>query len=163
MTMQRVVPIVIALIFTATACKPPDREAGPISDTDVASIRSLMDSYEKAVLAGDYDAAAALWAEDVVRMPPNAPVIEGRAAMLAEFEARTYVVKEFDHPIEEIDGRDGLAYARGSYSITVAIEGDPEFVSDRGKSLAILRKQEDGTWVFTIACWNSDLPPPQEG
>jgi len=134
------------------------QETGPLSNEDVAAIRHLIDSYEEAVLAGDYDAAAALWAEDVIRMPPNAPMIEGRAAMLDEFEARTYVVKAFKQAFEEIDGRGGLAYARGPYSITTTIPGHQEPVSDSGKSLAILRKQEDGSWVITIACWNSDLP-----
>ena len=163
MNMKRVLPIVIALALAAPACQLPSQEAGLLSEEDVAAIRELMDSYERAVLAGDHEAAAALWAEDVVRMPPNAPMIEGRAAMLEELEAREYVVREFDHPFQEIDGRDGLAYARGTYSIVISIPGNPEPVSDKGKSLAILRRQEDGSWVFAIACWNSDLPIPQEG
>ena len=140
--MQKALLAGIALALAATACHPGVQEAGPLSEDDVAAIRSLIDSYEQAVVAGDYDSAAALWAEDVIRMPPNAPMIEGRAAMLEEFEARAYVVKEFNQAFEEIDGRDGLAYARGSYSTTITIPGNPEFVSDSGKSLAILRKQE---------------------
>jgi ketosteroid isomerase-like protein len=76
--------------------------------------------------------------------------------------ARTYTVTQFNQELVEIDGRDGLAYARGPYSITITMPTNPEPVSDRGKSLAILRKQEDGSWVIMIACWNSDLPLPQE-
>ncbi len=155
-------PLVILMAFTL-GCRPAVQAASPLSEEDVAAIRSLIGSYEEAVLAGNHDAAATVWAEDVIRMPPNAPMIEGRAAMLEEFGARAYVVKEFNQAFEEIAGRDGLAYARGPYSITITIPGNPEPVSDSGKSLAILRKQENGPWVITIACWNSDLPLPQEG
>ena len=150
----------VAFALVSTACQPAAQQAGPLSEGDMVAIRSLIDSYEQAVLGEDYDAAAALWAEDVIRMPPNAPMIEGRAAMLEQFDARAYVVKEFSQAFEEIDGRDGLAYARGPYSITITIPGNPEPVSDSGKSLAILRKQEDGSWLIAIACWNSDLPLP---
>jgi len=160
---RNVLPILAVIAMMGTACQPPTQEAIGLSEGDVAAIRSLMDSYERAVLAGHYDAAAALWTEDVVRMPPNAPIIEGRAAMLEELSARTYVVKEFNLAFDEIDGRDGLVYARGPYSITITMPESPEPVSDNGKSLAILRKQKDGSWLIAIACWNSDLPLPQEG
>ena len=154
--------VVLVLALASTACQPPTQEAAGLSEEDVAAIRSLIDSYEQAVIAGDYQAAAAVWAEDVIRMPPNVPMIQGKAAMMEEFEARTYVVEEFDQAFEEIDGRDGLAYARGPYSITLAIPGYPEPVSDTGKSLAILRQQADGSWVMTIGIFNSDLPLPEE-
>jgi len=159
---RAVLPILAAIVMMNTACQPCAQRAVGLSEADVTAIRSLIDSYEQAILAGDYDAAVALWTEDVIRMHPNASTTEGRAAMLEEFEARTHVVKEFDHPFDEIDGRDGLAYARGPYTITVTIPGNPEPVSDSGKSLVILRKQEDGSWLMAIGCWNSDLPPTQE-
>jgi len=152
-----------AVLALALACQPAAQEASALSDEDIAAIRSLIDSYEQAVIAGDYQAAAAVWAEDVIRMPPNVPMIQGKAAMMEEFEARTYVVEEFDQAFEEIDGRDGLAYARGPYSITLAIPGYPEPVSDTGKSLVILRQQADGSWVMTIGIFNSDLPLPEMG
>jgi ketosteroid isomerase-like protein len=140
---------------------PTFQEADSLSEDDVAAIRSLIHSYEQAVLAGAYAAAAALWTEDVIRMPPHAPTIEGRAAMLEEYAAREYVVNEFSQAFEDIDGRDGLAYARGPYSITITMPGSPQPISDIGKSLAILRKQQDGSWLIAVACWNSDLPPPE--
>jgi uncharacterized protein (TIGR02246 family) len=162
MSKRRVLPILVAIVMMSAACQPCARKAVDLSKADVAAIRSLIDSYERAVLAGDYDAAAALWAEDVIRMPPNAPMIEGRVAMLEDLKARAYVVREFNQAFDEIDGRGGLAYARGSYSITITIPENPEPVSDSGKSLAILRKQKDGSWILTTACWNSDLPLPEE-
>jgi uncharacterized protein (TIGR02246 family) len=153
----------IALGLAATSCQPAVQETGQLTEADVAAIRSVVDTYEEAVLAGDYEKAAAVWAEDVIRMPPNAPIIEGRAAILEDYEARTYVVNEFNQAWEEIDGRDGLAYARGPYEITTTIPGNPEPVSDVGKALAILRRQEDGSWAMAIACWNSDLPLSEGG
>jgi ketosteroid isomerase-like protein len=163
MSVRSILLSVFALALAGIACQPPAQEAAQLSEEDVAAIRSLIDPYEQAVIAGDYQAAAVVWADDVIRMPPNAPMIQGKAAMMEEFETRTYTVEEFDQAFEEIDGRDGFAYARGPYSITYAIPGYTEPVSDTGKSLAILRKQVDGSWVMTIACWNSDLPLPEAG
>jgi ketosteroid isomerase-like protein len=154
--------VTVLLFVAASACRPAPKAGRGLSEADVAAIRSLMGSYEQAVLAGDGDAAVALWAEDVVRMPPNALVIAGRAAMLDELRARTYTVTQFEQSLQEIDGRNGVAYIRGPYSITVTLPGFPEPVVDTGKSLAILRKQPDGSWLITIACWNSDLPVANE-
>ncbi len=163
MSARTILLALLALAVATTACRPRAQEAAGLSDEDVAAILNLIYTYEQAVMAGDYQAAAAVWAEDVIRMPPNAPMIQGKAAMMEEFEARTYVVEEFNQAFEEIDGRNGLAYAGGPYSITYAMPGYPEPFSDTGKSLAILRKQADGSWVMTIACWNSDLPLPDQG
>jgi ketosteroid isomerase-like protein len=63
-----------------------------------------------------------------------------------------------------VDGRGDLAYARASYSATSEVPGIPEPVSDVGKVLAVLQKQDDGTWLLSAVIYNSDLPlPPAEG
>ncbi|NIN71979.1 MAG: hypothetical protein GTO46_08665 [Gemmatimonadetes bacterium] len=59
-----------------------------------------------------------------------------------------------------IEGRDGLAYARGTYSMTVSTEAMPEQVTDSGKFLLILEKLPDGSWAIAIDAASSDLPLP---
>jgi ketosteroid isomerase-like protein len=60
----------------------------------------------------------------------------------------------------DIDGRGDLAYARGSYSAILEVPGLPEPVTDEGKFLVIIRKQEDGEWLASISIYNSDAPVP---
>jgi len=93
-------------------------------------------------------------------MAPNEPAQQGRAAIQAAHEAMLGNVTNASLTVSEIDGRDGLAYVRGTYLITVAGEGMPELV---GKYVWILRQQPDGSWLETAVIWNSDLPLPQQG
>ncbi len=93
-------------------------------------------------------------------MAPNEPAQQGRAAIRAAHEAWSGNVTNARLTVSEIDGRDGLAYVRGTYLITVAGEGMPQVV---GKYVWILRQQPDGSWLQAAAIWNSDLPLPEQG
>ncbi len=61
----------------------------------------------------------------------------------------------------ETDGVGDLAYDRGSYSVTVSIEGMPEPLTDAGKYVVLLRKQTDKSWLIMASIWNSDMPLPE--
>jgi len=60
----------------------------------------------------------------------------------------------------QIEGTDGLAFDRGTWSMTATAEGMPEPIVDTGKYVMVLRRQEDGSWLWTVGIWNSDLPLP---
>ncbi|NIN71267.1 MAG: DUF4440 domain-containing protein [Gemmatimonadetes bacterium] len=140
--------------------EPPAQEAAGLSEEDVAAIHTLHGKYVEAERATDWDALAALVAEDVVLMPPNRPV-EDWASWLEGVTARDFGVIDLSSTVQEIDGRDGLAYLRANYSETYTLDGDPEPLEAVGKQVAILRKQPDGTWVAVVWIWNSDLPLPE--
>ena len=150
----------LALALASAACQPPAQEAGPLSDEDVAVIRTANDAWIQAYRDNDVAALAALYSDDAAIMPPNGSVIEGRAAILAYHEAVT--VTEYTESILEIDGRDGIAYIRGTSSM-VGMGEDGEPVTESDKFLVILRRQADGSWLFSHEIWNSDLPLPEEG
>jgi uncharacterized protein (TIGR02246 family) len=148
----------VALLFTA--CQPA---VAPLSDEDVAAIRNLTEQeLVEALLAGDWDRFAASFTEDAVRMPPNEPLHRGRGVIRQWAEANwgplTYT--EFTMKVQDVDGRGDLAYAWGPYSATVEVPGLPEPVKDIGKYLVVLRKQEGGRWLASVAMFNSDSPPP---
>lgn len=156
MKSRSILPALAALALTITACQG---EAGPLSDEDIAAIEGIRDGYVEASLRGDWAAVAALFAEDGVRMPPNQPMEEGRAAIQAGLEAGPSFA---DFTItSEIEGIDGLAYDRCTFSLTLVMEEAPEPVTDTGHCTAILRKQADGSWALTSLIWNSDQPLPE--
>ncbi len=107
----------LALGLTSTACQPLAQQAGQLSDEDIAAIRAGNQAWVQALLAGDWAAAAAVHTEDAVRMPPNTTVVRGRAAIEARLAERPAVTAS-TVTLVEIDGRDGLAYDRHTYSIT---------------------------------------------
>ena len=51
-----------------------------------AAIRQVADAYVKATTSGDAKAVAALYTEDAVEMPPNLPMVKGRAAIQRSYE-----------------------------------------------------------------------------
>ncbi len=153
----RSIVLVMALALTFSACPAP--EVGPLSEQDVEAIRSTREAYVQAFLAGDSAAEVPQYTEDAVMMPPNEPLVEGRPDIGAW--NTSFKVTEFTLTVAQVDGRGGLAYDRGTYSITFSTEGMPEPVSDTGKYLVILRQQPDGSWLWAVEIWNSDQPLPE--
>ena len=92
-------------------------------------------------------------------MPPNQPAVVGRPA-IRDFNATFPPVSAFSLTNQVIDGVGDLAYVRGRYRMTLAIEGS---APDSGKYIEIRGRQADGSWKFTADIFNSDLPLPAAG
>jgi len=145
------------LAFAFAACAP--RVPGPtgLTQEDQAAIRALLAKLPQIVRARDWDALTAEYTEDGWKMPPNQPLVQGRAAIHREFE-QLPPIPSFDFRIIQLDGRADLAILRGAYHITFSPPGAPRAISDSGKELVVLRKQADGSWLRVGDIWNSDLP-----
>jgi len=159
-----ILPLVF-LLCVAFGCQQGEEvaeeavEVAALSDEDVAANEAITDAYIQAVRTEDWMAVAALYTEDAVLMPPNTPMIQGREAIQAWNEASPPIT-EFNLTIVEIDGRGDLAFVRGTYSMTIALEDAPGPIQDTGKYIEIRRKQEDGSWLIAVDMFNSDLPLP---
>ncbi|MGD2218289.1 MAG: hypothetical protein PVJ64_16145, partial [Gemmatimonadales bacterium] len=68
--------VIVALAVASLGCQPAAPEAGPLSDADVAAIQGVVDQLIEADLAGDWDAVAALFADDAAFMMPDQPTVE---------------------------------------------------------------------------------------
>ena len=148
----------LVIVSVAISCQPQQQEPTSLSQEDVAAIRESVASYRDVALAQDFERLATFYTEDGVRNAPNAPPSEASPASL---RAGYGGVTRLENEPEEIDGRGSLAYARGSYSITLAPEGAAESISDTGHYVAILRKQGDGRWLISYLIFNSAQPMPQ--
>ncbi|MGD2215108.1 MAG: SgcJ/EcaC family oxidoreductase [Gemmatimonadales bacterium] len=121
--------------------------------------------YKRAFEAGDAAALAALYAEDAKRMPPDAEVQNGRAAIEQGFTASLAETTSREITITETDmGASGnLAYSIGTYSVTYQAEGMAEPVTDGGEYLAVSRQAADGSWELLAHMWTSSLMEAQTG
>lgn len=160
-----IIPMVILLSFTFS-CQQGEEVAeevgvAPLSDEDVAVIKALGPVINEVLLAGDWDAFFATLTEDFLMMPPNIPTIKGRSAFKAWFTSQVITMTEVHYEFHEIDGYGDIAYATATYTETFSLEGVEEPIYDEGKILTILRKQPDGSWLFSIWMWASDLPLPE--
>lgn len=146
--------IVPGLILVLAACRvaPP-----ALTDADKASIRAAIDSLVANVRARRDSASAQLYTENASVMPPNAGIVEGRAAVRAWMTAFP-PVSDFTLTPIEIDGRGDLAYVRGTFSFKIVGPDGHQVGEDHGKFLEIRRKQPNGEWLLAADIFNSDVP-----
>ena len=127
-----------------------------ISAEDIAAIRALHLKASTSFQSGNRASWAALYAEDGMLMPPNAPRVKGRGDILAFGEAFPDLHELVFLDIE-IQGEGDVAVATSGVRMTMTGE-DGEEVSDTAKQLVVLHRQSDGGWAVTHAMFNSDLP-----
>jgi ketosteroid isomerase-like protein len=159
-------PLIVALAwFALSACQQgsdQDEGSAPLTETDRDVIRSGVAGLDKAMLARDWSTAASTYAEDGIALPPNAPAAQGRSAVQRLFSGFPKVTA-FKQNVVEINGHGDLAYVRGVYEAELIPPGSQAPLKDKGKVLAIWRKQKDGSWLVARAIWNSDGPASGPG
>jgi ketosteroid isomerase-like protein len=139
---------VTAVCFAALVISACGSRDAALSDADREAIRTASQSYVKADDARDADAMLAFVAEGAVYMPSNAPMIAGREAIRAFLKPHTW--DKITQAPSEIEGRDGVAFERGSY--TVLMQGK----TYTGFYLDVWVRQPDGAWRVTRKIWNAD-------
>jgi len=145
-----------ALSCAVLACQPTSAK---LSEADIAAIRASAATFAANAVADRDSANAAMFTANGVFMPPNQPAVEARAAIQAWFAAFP-ALSEFTVQVVEIDGRGDVAYARGTYALTIAAAGRTPAMPDHGKYLEIRRRQSDGRWLTALDIFNSDVPLP---
>lgn len=148
--------LLAVLSGSLVACQPAPAK---LSDADKATMRAMAAEFARAAMARSDSANAAQYTENAVFMPPNQPAVEGRAAIQAWFKAFP-PISEFTVTLVDVDGVGDVAYARGTYTLTIAPAGKTPAVSDHGKFLEVRRRQADGKWLLTADIFNSDVPLP---
>ena len=125
---------------------------------DEVAIRAQTTSWEKAYNGGDAKAVAALYAEDALLLPPGAPGVSGRTAILAfltkdiagsKSAGAVFVI----NPKTDVGVSGNMGWESGTYKVTVK-----GAVVETGKFLSVSRKK-DGKWLYIRDTWNADAPP----
>jgi ketosteroid isomerase-like protein len=167
MAIQRGLGVLLAVFALALpGCKRGEKAAASreaaagvaLTASDRDSIRAGIVRFDQKVLAQDWLAVVAFYSEDAILLPPHAPEIRGRAAIQKFFEGFPKFTA-FKQDVEEIQGDETLAYPQGTYETSFIPPGSKTPFKDKGKVLAVWRKQPDGSWLVTRVIWNSDLPP----
>lgn len=128
------------------------------SAQDETAVRAVADSAVRYQLAGDWAAWAALYSEDGVLQPPNAPAVKGRPALLAWAQTLPPVEKAAFSNVQ-VWGDGNLSYGTSGYTFT--LKGLPP---DTGKQLWVSRRAPSGKWEVVAVSFNSDLAMPgQQG
>ena len=161
-------PIVLVLALVLAACAPPPQEeAAPEAPSQAevaAALHGLVDAYVSASNAGDATALTALFTDDAVLMPGNAPTASGKEAIQAFYQSRfDQFTLELAASQAEAEGAGEWAFARGTYTIKLTPKAGGEPIEYSGKYMNISKRQADGSWKMARHIWNSDKPPPDTG
>jgi uncharacterized protein (TIGR02246 family) len=139
------------------SCRPAVRPA--FTDADRQAIDAQRAVWSAAVMASDVPRVVALYTEDAKLLPPNSPVISGRAAITQMF-GQFPPAGDVKLNTIEVMGTDSSATVRGVYSMNLMPAGAPAAIADTGKFVELWRKQGDGSWLIVWDIWNSDKAPP---
>lgn len=114
-------------------------------------------AWMEAFNAKDLEAMTAYYAEDAVLLPPDAPAIFGRDAVLSTMQEMFASGLSIELEDLEIKVENALAYKAGRYRL---LSEDGTLV-DRGKYIEIWTKVDE-SWVLHRDIWNSSVRPQVE-
>ena len=152
--MRSILLFVVALALIA--CSGSDDSMHADVSASKAELGQMNRDFAAALNAKDAKAAAALYAEDAVLIPPGEPLVRGRDAIEEYWRGAIEAGGVRDVSVETMDALSSgsLGYETGSFVLT-ATGPDGEAVTDRGRYVELLRREPDGRWLSTHGIWNA--------
>lgn len=111
--------------------------------------------FAAAMNQGDVATAMHVYAENARFLPPNNPVITGKANIQAYWKgaAQALGIKGVMMSTVDIEFIEDTAIEQGQYTLELA-NGE-----DRGKFIVVWKRQQDGAWKWYLDMFSSDLAP----
>lgn len=114
----------------------------------------MLKNWQAAMNAGDAKAIAAMYTEDALRMPYQAPAVQGREAIAKNIQEtldQGITSVELTHGGSETHGK--MGWAHGTYKLMTA-DGA---LAQEGKWMNVTKKV-GGKWYIQADIWNTDAP-----
>jgi uncharacterized protein (TIGR02246 family) len=152
--MKTVMLLILAL--TLGGCSGQDASNQAEVSAGKIELGQMNRDFAAALNAKDAKAAAALYTEDAVLIPPGEPLVRGREAIEEYWRGAIESGGVRDVSVETMDALSSgsLGYETGSFVLT-ANGPDGEAVIDRGRYVELLRREPDGRWLSTHGIWNA--------
>ena len=150
-----------AIALAMLACAPAEPKA--FSSADERAIRQVDSLYVAAWLRDDTAAVLQTLAPDAVLMPagqrPLATPDDIRAFWWPADGSRTKILT-FHRVIDEIAGDPSLAGVRGTDTLTFTYDKGQTHsqLASRSMTLAVWRRQPDGSWRISRMMWGTRAP-----
>ncbi len=158
---SRLIALLSATILVS--CNQSGKQPSATLEADIEAINALNDEYIAAENTGNVDGIMMLYTDDAVMMMPNQPALIGKESIRSYLQALLdkFAVKE-TLSSEEVVVSGEWAYVRATYTVTISPRSGGEPVQDKGKGIAIYKKQPDGSWKYARLILNSDQPLPSQ-
>lgn len=153
----RACTVALALLGATALVGAPAVRAS--AQTDDARLEALRSAWVAAYETGDADAMGDLYTPDAVRMPYDAPAVQGRAGIVAAYRSN-FANRRLRIRIEliplGIEFAGELAVERGRYDEEWTTPEGEVRIRELGKYVSILRRGGDGRWRYAISIFNRD-------
>lgn len=148
--------LLLVMAFTLGGCSGRDASNQAEVSTSKVELGQMNRDFAAALNAKDAQAAAALYTEDAVLIPPGEPLVRGREAIEEYWRGAIESGGVRDVSVETMDALSSgsLGYETGSFVLT-ANGPDGVAVIDRGRYIELLRREPDGRWLSTHGIWNA--------
>jgi uncharacterized protein (TIGR02246 family) len=158
-----ILSLVLVLCFTFSCQKAEEVAKEPAMDVkaDVGAIKGLIEDCLRTYNEGDYEGYIALFDEETVLLPPNAPPVSGMETIRSIY--RTHFDSfDFDLIIttEEIHVFGDLAFSRDGWKGSMNPKDGSEPIVFDNKAISIYKRQSDGLWKIWRGMYSSNTPPP---
>jgi uncharacterized protein (TIGR02246 family) len=133
----------------------PLADARPFMDVQ-SWIRNLSQDFVTSFNTGNYDQAAALFAQDGAFMAPHHDPAYGPKAverLLRQFGEAGY--EDLRLETVRVDASGDMAVEIGRYTVGIR-QPDGTVLADRGKYVKAWRRL--GAWLIAADCWSTNLP-----
>jgi|GEM_PF-593558 ketosteroid isomerase-like protein len=151
--------IITLVLSTAASCKQNDenldKEEMPESAT-VEELGQMNRDFATALTAKDALAAAKAYDENASILPPNEPIVTGRANIQAYWQG-AIDGGIIDATVKTIDAKSSgdLGYEIGMFTMRFKGENGDTLV-EVGKYTEILERNADGKWISTYGMWSAN-------
>lgn len=129
------------------------------SSTDDVYLKHAPLEWDSLFNAGNAEAVAALYTDDVLSMPFDAPTITGIKAQEESLKSLLEQNPGAQHHtlVDEIITRDSISIERSRYTMAYTPLGTGKQINETGRHV-MCRKKINGQWKIAWEIWNTDKP-----
>lgn len=154
--MKKRILITLMLGFVAVAsCLAGDKKIEQ-------AVRDLDAQWSKAAETRDLDKLLSFYSNDAMVLPAHNSIATTRDSIQSIFKnllAVPGINLSWKATKVDVAASGEIAYTVGTYLLT-APDDTGKTTTDRGKYVAVWKKQPDGSWKVATDIWNSDIPIP---
>lgn len=163
---MRTTRFMLAVTVLAAACAPASETAEQRtarlqaeSDSARTAVQAQTAAMQAHMNAAHWDSLGQFYADNAVSMPPNAPALTGRAAIIDGMKQMLAPMSnlQIHFTSQSVSASGDMAVERGRYHMTFNM--GRRAMADSGKYLTHWHKV-DGRWVTVEEIFNSDVPVP---
>lgn len=162
--MRRASPLLAVLLVLACSKSGDDAavaQAGTPADPAATrtAIESQLGKFRDAMLKRDTATLGTFYHPDAIVLPAGMPMARGPAVIKQTFGGMfaSASVTKFDYQIQDVTIAGDYVIETGTYSMTLQPKTG-KAIDDVGKSVAVWKKDTDGSWKMYRDIFNSDKP-----